>query len=104
MPKPHCRHQHSAPRTTLEAIHEAQRPSSGRHRCAGVAYDIGFEWGLHHNQLVGLTSDECQQNLRAPKEMIEELPVCQGGPGRHKCVVCAYHQGFQDARSRARPE
>jgi hypothetical protein len=103
MAKPHCRHKHSAPRAALQGLHEAQRPTSGRHRCAGVAYDMGFEWGMRHSHLEGLDSAECQKGLRAPISMIEALPVCQGGPGRHKCVVCAYHRGFEDARPSSRP-
>lgn len=35
----------------------------------------------------------CSHDSVAPKSILKELPDNQGGLGRHKCVVCAYHLG-----------
>lgn len=29
------------------------------------------------------------------KEMLDNLPENQSGPGRHKCATCAYNEGFE---------
>lgn len=34
------------------------------------------------------------------KSILEALPICQGGPGRHKCAGCAYEKGLEDGRNR----
>lgn len=31
---------------------------------------------------------------------MEQLPVDQGGVGRHKCAACAYEQGYKDGLAR----
>ena len=30
----------------------------------------------------------------------EELPIDQGGAGRHRCAACAYEKGFEDGLER----
>src|ERR1700687_6082550 len=96
---PHCHHVHSAPGLTLEHIHDSHRPTAGMHLCAGIAYDSGFNWGREHPKLPELDSEKCQEGFSSTKAMIDELPECQVGPGRHKCVICAYHRGFEAARA-----
>ena len=34
----------------------------------------------------------CDKSM--PDSLIESLPECQGGVGRHKCVICAYNEGL----------
>jgi len=36
----------------------------------------------------------CKHGKTVSDELIESLPENQGGPGRHKCVVCAYKAGI----------
>lgn len=39
--------------------------------------------------------ENCDHGHAAPRKILAELPDSQGGSGRHKCPVCAYHHGFQ---------
>ena len=45
-------------------------------------------------------NETCLHGKRAPITMLTHLPDNQGGSGRHKCCVCAYHQGLQDSSSK----
>ena len=38
----------------------------------------------------------CEKKPSEVQDIMEKLPVDQGGPGRHKCAACAYEQGYQD--------
>ena len=38
----------------------------------------------------------CKKDHSAVQSVMENLPVDQGGWGRHKCAACAYEQGYQD--------
>lgn len=95
----HCRHGNSAPVETLEQLHDSQA-GPGRHKCTVCAYAQGYRIGLRDPHLL-LGNSECQEGFRAPTEMLEELPDSQAGAGRHKCCICAYHQGFQAGRAYA---
>ena len=35
------------------------------------------------------------------KEMLDNLPENQSGPGRHKCAICAYNEGFEAGKKHA---
>ena len=39
----------------------------------------------------------CAHGSAAPIDVLEGLPVSQAGAGRHKCVVCAFQRGQQEA-------
>lgn len=44
---------------------------------------------------------ECHKkmcNKSIPDSVMDSLPDCQGGTGRHKCVICAYHEGVDVAK------
>jgi len=41
----------------------------------------------------------CEKEHRYSQEF-ENLPIDQGGDGRHKCAGCAYDRGFQDGLQR----
>lgn len=43
-----------------------------------------------------MTTTVCDNNNEILTSIIESLPKNQGGVGRHKCVVCAYHHGVED--------
>lgn len=42
----------------------------------------------------------CRQNHRHEK-FFENLPLDQGGAGRHRCAGCAYEQGYTAGMARA---
>jgi hypothetical protein len=53
---------------------------SGRHRCAGCAYDRGLQAGLQRAEQLDLDLDS--------------LPVSQAGTVRHKSPHAAYAMGY----------
>jgi hypothetical protein len=55
---------------------------AGRHRCAGCAYDRGFEDGRHRREKLNID--------------LESLPESQAGTVRHKSPHAAYAQGYYD--------
>ena len=93
-----CKHNHSAPDETLEALHIAQEGPQ-RHKCVECAYHAGYEYGREHATTPGGNAECTYMNRRAPKEVIDALPESQAGKGRHKCAVCAYQEGFERARA-----
>jgi hypothetical protein len=54
----------------------------GRHRCAGCAYDRGYEDGKQRKELLNINLDT--------------LPNSQAGTVRHKSVHAAYALGFYE--------
>lgn len=42
----------------------------------------------------------CEIDHSSLKDILVELPICQGGPGRHKCAGCAYEKGLEDGRNK----
>ncbi len=42
----------------------------------------------------------CKKDHSKIQHIMEQLPVDQGGVGRHKCAACAYNQGYQDGLER----
>jgi hypothetical protein len=56
--------------------------AAGRHRCAGCAYDKGFEDGLAR-----------KENLQLE---LDDLPESQAGTVRHRSPHAAYAQGYLD--------
>ena len=55
---------------------------AGRHKCAGCAYERGFQDGLGRKELLNLDLDS--------------LPNSQAGYVRHKSPHAAYAQGYLD--------
>lgn len=54
---------------------------SGRHRCAGCAYDRGYQDGLLKKESIDLDLDS--------------LPESQAGTVRHKSPHAAYAEGYK---------
>lgn len=54
----------------------------GRHRCAGCAYDKGYDDGLHRRKKIDLD--------------LNTLPESQAGTVRHKSPHAAYAVGYSD--------
>src|SRR5438477_5346941 len=93
-----CNHDSVAPDQTLDALHLGQEGTQ-RHKCTECAYGRGYNLG-QTREIIPTGNAECTYTgLRAPHEIIEALPESQAGIGRHKCAVCAFHEGF--ARGRA---
>lgn len=42
----------------------------------------------------------CDKNHEETDIHVQNIPVDQGGAGRHKCASCAYEQGFKDGLQR----
>ena len=42
----------------------------------------------------------CDKDHSNRKELLDSLPICQGGLGRHKCAGCAYEKGLEDGRNK----
>ena len=43
--------------------------------------------------------ENCKHNGSAPIDVLRKLPVSQARTGRHRCTVCSYQRGFEDAQS-----
>ena len=87
-----CKHGNTAPDAVLDVLHDSQAGRQ-RHKCAVCAYERGYQIGRSGRPLPG-GNEECQMHLLAPDAMMNELPESQGTKGRHKCCVCAYHEGY----------
>ena len=37
----------------------------------------------------------CKKDHSAIQDIMADLPLDQGGKGRHKCAACAYEKGFE---------
>jgi hypothetical protein len=72
--------------TTFEALPLDQR-GAGRYRCAGCAYQHGFEDGLARKELLDLALDS--------------LPESQAGSVRHRSPHAAYARGYMDGIHRS---
>jgi hypothetical protein len=98
-----CNHGAISPVSLLKSLHDNQG-SSGRHGCAICAFEEGFIEGSLGNYnsyttfVEQLTDFEtCKEGSAAPTSILQNLGRNQGGAGRHKCVICAFKNGFQDA-------
>jgi hypothetical protein len=95
-----CKHGFTAPDVILDAIHEGQEGPQ-RHKCTECAFEAGYQYGRQNSGMPAGNAECTYTQKRAPKEVIDALPESQAGPGRHKCGVCAYHEGFNRARAQA---
>ena len=55
---------------------------AGRHKCAGCAYELGYNDGLNRREHLHINLDE--------------LPYSQAGTVRHKSPHAAYAKGYYD--------
>lgn len=88
-----CNHGNTAPDHILNALHESQAGPQ-RHKCTECAFQQGRALGETQAILPGGNAVCEHVQRRAPQELIDALPESQAGPGRHKCAVCAFHEGF----------
>ena len=66
---------------TFESL-PTDQGGAGRHKCAGCAYEAGFQDGLARKESIHIDLDS--------------LPDCQAGVVRHKSPHAAYAQGYFD--------
>lgn len=72
-----------------------------RHKCCECAFERGYQFGLRY-EIAPSGSSFCKTSkLSAPSSIMLELPISQGRKGRHKCPVCAMHEGFKRGRAMA---
>src|SRR5437763_482637 len=101
-----CNHGSDAPDQVLENLHSSQAGMRdgveiARHKCCECAYQRGYQHGLTYDSAPA-GSSYCKVNkLSAPETWMLEVPASQGREGRHKCAICALHQGFQAGRAAA---
>jgi hypothetical protein len=93
-----CKHGNTAPTETINALHVGQEGVQ-RHKCCECAFERGVDLGRIQAIEPGGNALCTYTQRRAPAETIDALPESQGTVGRHKCAVCAFHEGF--ARGRA---
>lgn len=59
----------------------------GRHKCAGCAYEQGFNAGLNNQQ----------SNYAG---IVQNLPDSQAGTVRHKAPEAAYNRGYDEGKAK----
>lgn len=89
-----CERESTAPVDVLDGLEEAQE-GAGRHQCAVCAYARGKRDAKAGLPLVQ-SGDRCKHGSVAPNNLFDELHENQGGHARHKCVCCAYREGYSD--------
>lgn len=82
---------HKEPLSELLDLPERQA-GLGRHRCAACAYEAGLK-SQESTMPVEPSDVVWCDDTWAPKVVIASLPKSQAGPGRHRCVICAYQKG-----------
>lgn len=68
----------------FESLPEDQANSSGRHKCAGCAYEEGYKAGLSRAKIINI------------EDAIRHIPDSQAGTVRHKSPVAAFSLGYKD--------
>lgn len=89
-----CAHHHEAPTTALDALHESQA-GVHRHKCCVCAYHEGRRLGALSGPQPRGKKERCHEARTLSIEIINSLPESQGGTGRHRCAICAFHAGFR---------
>lgn len=56
----------------------------GRHKCAGCAYQCGYEAGLQRKTILNIA------------EEVEKVPYSQAGEVRHRSPIAAFSKGYND--------
>lgn len=78
-----CNHQHRY-NPIFESLPQDQSYLNieGRHKCAGCAYELGYQQGLNRVQSININ--------------FSSLPDSQAGTVRHKSTYLAFAQGYND--------
>lgn len=99
-----CNHGNTAPDQTLENLHESQAGMRdgveiSRHKCCECAFERGYQHGLQYNTAPAGSSFCRTSTQSVPESWMLEIPISQGRSGRHKCAICALHEGFRRGRT-----
>ena len=77
---PVCNKEHRYSNTFLNLPED--QGGQGRHKCAGCAYEAGFNSGKNFDEVINLN--------------LNSLPESQAGTVRHKSPHAAFAQGYLD--------
>ncbi len=77
-----CKKDHSNIASILNGLSDGQY-KTGRHKCAGCAYELGYQDGLKRNE----------KNI---EQRMQDLDDSQAGPQRHKSAQEAYALGYKN--------
>ncbi|MCK9476165.1 MAG: hypothetical protein M0R46_09610 [Candidatus Muirbacterium halophilum] len=80
-----CNKNHDDIKKILDSLKDDQG-GVGRHKCAGCAYEKGFDYGKTKNDNFNL------------KDELHKLPESQASTQRHKCASSAFCQGYIEGR------
>ena len=99
-----CTHGKTAPDQTLENLHESQAGMRdgveiSRHKCCECAFELGYQHGLQYNTAPAGSAYCKVSKQSAPESWMLDVPISQGRAGRHKCAICALHEGFKRGRA-----
>lgn len=99
-----CNHGNTAPDAILDELHISQAGMRdgveiSRHKCCECAFERGYQFGLKYSTSPAGSSHCKTSHLSAPESIMLELPVSQGRAGRHKCAICAMHEGWKRGRA-----
>jgi len=91
-----CQHGNFAPVENLSSLPDSQAGIE-RHKCVICAYQGGLRMGIQTANLsvVPEFPIKCKHGKSTPEYLLLGLPESQAGTGRHKCAICAFHDGFK---------
>lgn len=103
-----CNHGNTAPDAVLDAIHISQAGQREgveiwRHKCCECAFERGYQIGREQTTTPAGTAFCKETKQSGPIDLFDGLPKSQGRTGRHKCAICAFHEGFKRGRALAAP-
>ena len=89
-----CSARLSAPSEVLRNLPPSQA-GLGRHQRCVCAYQRGRKDALAARRVGPPGTDRCQHGTLVPLGLFADIHGNQGGIGRHKCVHCAYREGYR---------
>src|SRR5688572_21427935 len=91
-----CQHGNFAPVEILRILPNSQAGIE-RHKCVVCAYQGGLRMGIQSTHLSEAPEFpvKCKHGKTAPEYLLFGLSESQAGTGRHKCAVCAFHDGYK---------
>jgi hypothetical protein len=91
-----CQHGNFAPVDKLVVLPVSQAGIE-RHKCVICAYQGGFQVGIQRmfTTDIPVFQIHCKHGKTAPEYLLRELSESQAGAGRHKCAICAFHDGLE---------
>lgn len=84
-----CQKDHSNIAAILNGLSDGQY-KAGRHKCAGCAYELGYQDGLKRIEQINI------------EQRMQSLDDSQAGPQRHKSAQEAYALGYKNGLASSR--